>query len=137
MITIDGYSKDPNIVPEGIAVTFGKDMIAEKGSLKSFLRWFNSCVETEDDHWLHKCKNAPQADIIYVYVIISNRLYGRCYFGGYSKGPVPAYTIKPDGTYEQFMAEWPHITLAGPMIRAPFKRKLSGFQGFRYTTKLF
>ncbi len=86
MITQDGFSKDPTIQPEGIVITWGKDMIALKGGLKKFLFYFNDVMKNEDTIWLQKCKNAPQQDILYVYIIVANRLYARGYFGGYEKG---------------------------------------------------
>lgn len=135
MITKDGYSKDPTIRPEGIAVTFGREMIAEKGGLLAFIRWFEECVSGEDSLWLHKCKNKPQFDdLLYVYVIIANRVYYRCYYGGYEKGD-SAGQLTPNGPSE--IITWPRIILAGPVEKAPHKIIRSGFQGFRYTTKLF
>jgi hypothetical protein len=134
MITPQGYSKDPNLVPEGIAVTFGREMIDEKGGLLKFMRWFIGCMDDDESHWLHKCKNAPQSDILFVYIIIANQLYGRCAFGGHYKN-VTLGQLTPGGDTQ--IIEWPHLVLAGPILRAPYKRKLSGFQGFRYTTKLF
>lgn len=134
MITIDGYSKDPNIVPEGIAVTFGKGMILEKGGLLKFMRWFEGWMKDDQCYWLHKCKNTPRADIIYVYIIIANRLYGRCTFGGHYKNATTGH-LMPGGESE--IIEWHHVLLAGPIIKCPYKRKLKGFRGFRYSTKLF
>jgi hypothetical protein len=134
MITPDGYSKDPNIIPEGIVVTFGKEMMIEQGGPKNFLSHFNQWMsQGEDYHWLHKCKNKPSADILYVYVIALNRLYCRCYFGGYET----KLTIGGTADGGQKIIEWPRIILAGPIEKCPYKRTLRGFQGFRYATKLF
>lgn len=137
MITAQGYSKDPNIQPIGIAVTFGRDMIAEKGTLREFLYWFEDCVRTENGLWIHKCKNRPTQDIIYVYVIIYNRVMYRCFYGGYHKEKRDAYTITRDGGHKVFQVDWPFIYLAGPFVKAPKKIVRPGFQGFRYTTELF
>lgn len=136
MITKDGYSKDPTIRPEGIAVTFGKDMIADKGGLLPFIRWFESCFNTDEGTWMHKCKNQPKNDncLLYVYIIIHNRVYYRCYYGGYRKGVTSGFLI-PEGPTE--IITWSRIILAGPLEKAPRKIYRSGFQGFRYTTKLF
>jgi hypothetical protein len=133
MITTEGYSKDISMIPEGLAVTFGKDMIETHGGLKLFLKYFTKCINDEDSWWLHKCKNRPQFDVAYVYIILANRLYGRVNFGGYEKGEFTCFKA----TGEDQDADWNRILLVGPLIRCPFKRKLKGFQGFRYTTKLF
>lgn len=59
MITADGYSKDPGIMPEGIAVTFGKDMMKDQGGAKQFLSYFNGIMSDADSWWMHKMKNKP------------------------------------------------------------------------------
>lgn len=134
MITATGYSKDPSIIPEGIAVTFGAEMIKEKGGLHAFLKWFHSFIDNEDSYWLHKLTNRPKFDqFIHVYIIIANRLYGRCYFGGFGHGG-EGQTL-PGGDYEPI--PWKYAILAGPLERCPHKRILRGFQGFRYATQLW
>jgi hypothetical protein len=131
MITVDGYSKDPNIVPDGIAITFGREMLVDHGGLKTFLTSFKKCLQA-DDYWIHFCKNKPKHDAIHVYLIVCNRLAYRCQFGGYEYFDGHGYKANGDLTYMR-----PGIVLAGPLVRCPFKRRLKGFQGFRYTTKLF
>jgi hypothetical protein len=135
MITQTGYSKDPSIKPEGIAVTFGREMIAEKGGLLTFVRWFESVFQDEESYWMHKCKNKPRHDdLLYVYVSICNRVHYRCMYGGYHS-PGSAGQLIPGGP--EVEVEWPHIVLAGPLVKAPTKIIRPGFQGFRYTSKLF
>lgn len=138
MITADGYSKDPSIMPEGIVITWGKDMINLKGGLKKFLQYFHEVMQDEETTWLQKCKNAPKYDITHVYIIVANRLYAKAYYGGYEKGETE---INSPGAGKSFSRretiEWPRIVLAGPIEKCPFKRELKGFQGFRYCTKLF
>lgn len=135
MITATGYSKDPSIMPEGIAITFGKEMYHEKGGLLKFLRWFNEIMFDENGAFMHKLKNKPVHEIDHVYIIIANRLYGRCLYGGYSNQPTQAFMMPSDESYVE--VDWSRIYLAGPFEKCPFKRELKGFQGFRYTTKLF
>lgn len=133
MITADGYSKDPTLVPIGIAVTFGKKMIEDKGGLRSLMTWFEHCLSFEDGYWMQKCKNMPRYDILYVYVIICNRVHYRCIYGGYQKGEI-RLLIKPG---EPSTITWPRIILTGPFVKAPTKIYRGGFQGFRYCTELF
>lgn len=133
MITSTGYSKDPNIVPEGIVVTFGQGMMLEQGGALSVLRYFEECMATEGNYWLHKCKNKPQHEVDHVYVVALNRLYCRCYFGGYESHETTVW----DATGRPKLIDWRRIILGGPIEKPPFKRILKGFQGFRYATKLF
>jgi hypothetical protein len=135
MITATGYSKDKWMMAEGIAVTMGKEMIMEKGGLLKFVRWFESTFDHEEGYWMHKCKNKPKnEDLLYVYVIICNRVHYRCLYGGYH-APGATGQLLPGGP--DVPVEWPYLVLAGPLVKAPHKIIRPGFQGFRYTTKLF
>lgn len=134
MITPNGFSKDKGIRPEGIVVTCGAQMIEEKGGLRKFIKWFESCFEDDNGYWLHKCKNKPQHDIIYVYVIIHGKIKYRLSYGGYQRTAM-AYS-HPDAQ-EMTEVEWPHVVLGGPLVKAPRDFEFKGFQGFRYCTFLF
>lgn len=138
MITADGYSNDTSIRPEGIVVTFGKDMMDSKGGLLSFIRYFEKNMSTEDGLWLQKCKNKPQYDdLLNVYVIVANRLKYKCFYGGYQTGTTNIFNGNGHSFSYSTVIGWPRILLAGPFEKCPFKRELRGFQGFRYCTKLF
>lgn len=135
MITANGYTKDKSIQPEGIVVTFGKEMIEQQGGLKCFLKSFENTMKDpdEDRYWMHKCKNKPVHDVTYIYIIVHGRIYYRCQFGGHFHFDTIGYSA--DG--KQKVIDWPGIVITGPMIKAPIKIKRKGFQGFRYCTKLF
>lgn len=134
MITREGYSYDPSIRPEAIVVTFGKEMISDKGGLLRFVRWFEDIMFDDEGLWMHKCRNrAKFDDLQYVYVSILNRIHYRCLYGGYQTEAEGHLT--PDGPLVK--VQWGHIVLAGPLLKAPYKIIRPGFQGFRYATKLF
>lgn len=136
MITAQGYSKDPNIPPEGIVVTFGQQMIGEQGGLLHFIRGFEAVMNDDNDYWIHTLSNFPTLEQDIVYLIVANRLYGRVYCGGYCRNHdanITGYGM----TGEQKLMDKPFLILSGPLTRCPFKRTLKGFQGFRYCTKLF
>lgn len=139
MITANGYSKDLGIMPEGIVITFGQEMMHEQGGIKNFLQNFIETMYGHEsgDYWMHKSKNLPTMEIDHIYISVCNRLYGRVYCGGYHRydhaNLKTGYTA--DGREHEI--KWNYIILAGPIERCPFKRKLPGFQGFRYCTKLF
>jgi hypothetical protein len=81
------YSKDPTIPPDGIAVTWGKDMIQEKGGLLAFIRYFEMVMSREDQTWLQKCRNQPTLDIAYVYIIVCNQFRYRLHYVGHETHP--------------------------------------------------
>lgn len=138
MITSNGYSKDPSIMPEGIVVTFSKKMIKEQGGLRHFLQVFEETMNGYEDghYWMHTCSNLPTMDIDHIYIVVANRLYARVYSGGFQRNhskDVVAY----GATGKQKLMDKPFMILSGPLDKCPFKRTLKGFQGFRYCTKLF
>jgi hypothetical protein len=138
MITANGYSKDPTIMPEGIVVTFGRKMIEEQGGLKTFIKAFQQTMDGHEDgeYWMHTCSNFPTIEPDHIYIIVANRLYGRVYNGGFKKNH-DKNVVGYGATGQQKLMDKPFVILSGPFEHAPTKRILRGFQGFRYCTKLF
>ena len=138
MITINGYSKDPTIIPEGIIVTFGQKMISEQGGLKTFLSAFQYTMMRYDegDYWMHTCSNFPKMETDHIYIIVANRLYGRVFCGGFHRNH-KANVVAYGATGQQKLMKKPFVILSGPFEQCPYKRTLRGFQGFRYCEKLF
>lgn len=87
MITATGYSQQPGIMPEGIAVTFGAKMIEEQGGLKTFLAAFQSTMQGYEngEYWMHTMSNFPKIEIDRIYIVAANRLYGMAYCGGFNR----------------------------------------------------
>ena len=138
MITATGYSKDPSIMPDGIVITFGKQMIQEQGGLLCFLRNFEQYMSEYDkgSYWMHTCSNFPLNEIDHIYIIVANRLYGRVYCGGFHRNHSKD-VVGYGATGKQKLMDKPFVILSGPLDKCPHKRTLKGFQGFRYCTKLF
>lgn len=90
MITPNGYTKDPQVLPEGIVITWSKDMIMLKGGMLKFIRYFEIVMKDESNVWLQKSRNRPnerfEPFIQYVYIIISGRIQYRLFYGGYELG---------------------------------------------------
>jgi hypothetical protein len=132
MITAQGYSKDPSIMPEGIVITFGKDMLESNGGTREVLKFFLEVMGEPERYWMHKMLLWPKIEVADVYIITMNRLWGRVKFGWFEKEATFGYS--PNGVKD---IPWPRMVLVGPFEKCPFKRELKGFQGFRYCTKLF
>lgn len=132
MITKNGYSKDPNIIPDGIVITFGKEMMDNNGGPKKVLKYFLDTMEKEDAYWMHKMLIKPKVDFSFVYIITLNRLWGRVKLGWFEKGAAFKYSPADPG-----LISWPRMCLIGPFEKCPVKREIKGFQGFRYCTDLF
>lgn len=119
-------------MPEGVAITFGREMMVNNGGYKQMMKYFLQVMDNEDSYWMHKMMNWPKIEVAHVYIITLNRLWGRVRFGWFEKGETFKYSPSAPG-----VIEWPRMVLVGPFEKCPYRRKLGGFQGFRYTTKLF
>lgn len=119
--------------PVGIVVTWGKDLIREKGGLLAFLRYFEQELSSEDGLWLHKCRNRPTQEIDHVYIIVCNQVRYRLYYGGHEAGGFrEARNGNGISWCTRSIITWPRLVLAGPFTKAPRKIHMKGFQGFRY-----
>lgn len=119
-------------MPEGVVITFGKEMMENNGGAKNLLSFFLETMERPDGIWMHKMLLWPKIEVADVYIITMNRLWGKVKFGWFEDHATFGYT--PTDRKE---IAWPRMVLVGPFEKCPFKRKLKGFQGFRYCTKLF
>jgi len=119
-------------LPIAIVVTWGKDMIKEKGGLLAFIRFFELNMNEDGDVWLQKSKNRPTQDILHVYVIVCNQVRYKLFYGGYQQGETEAWNGDGISWSSSSVIRWPRIIMAGPFEKAPRKIHMRGFQGFRY-----
>ena len=136
MITINGYSKTDQPA-EGIAVTWSKDLIEMRGGLLSFIRYFEKVMSSEENLWLQKCKNPPKQPIAFVYIIVCNQVRYRLNYVGWETGEANITYGNGYSWSRSNVIGWPRLVLSGPFVKAPSKIIRPGFQGFRYTSKLF
>lgn len=115
----------------GVVTTFSYEMIKVNGGPWKFMRAFLDCMASDTNYWLHRSRNQPQHEIVWVYIIIGNRLRYRVNYLGYETGKG---TIYRQGIGHAII--WPRMVLAGPIVKAPRPDlRITGFQGFRYVTQ--
>lgn len=121
-------------VPEGIIVTLPKRFFEEYDHAK-YLWELQQMNERDDFVWYRAVKNLPKMDVLYVYVIIDNKVNHRTNLLQYERNKT--YTFpRPEGGRRTFENKnW--ILTCGPVVMAPEEIPMKGFQGFRYTHKLF
>lgn len=131
------YSKDPGIMPEGIAVTLPVQFFEERGAgIPEFTKMFERFMDREDSLWNFRLTNLPTLDVAWVYMIWDKQVQFRLNFVQYERNVSKEFKDAPDGQVRKFPnANW--IIMCGPAIRPPHEWPQKGFQGFRYTTKLF
>lgn len=138
MIIPGGYSKDPNIRPEGIVLTLPVQFFEErKAGIEPFKKAFERYMQREDALWNFCLTNLPTVDdIAWVYLIFDRHLQYQCNFVQYERNVSKSFTDAPDGRVRHFPgANW--VIFTGPVVKPPEPYPLKGFQGFRYCTKLF
>lgn len=131
--------------PEGIIITVGAKMWGHHG-YRVWLRNFLQCmtlsasdIDKPEDFFYHfRQGNQPKAQdsLQYVYLCIGGKIRWRVFFAG-SKGPEELVLVTTDGKGIKEIHGKAWIIVAGPAERAPYPIPRKGFQGFRYTEKLF
>ncbi len=116
--------------PDGIIITISAAMLKERG-YRNWLRNFQYAMEGDNLYYM-KQGAQPKHDILYVYLCIGGKIRFRATF-------VESYGAREltFGNGETMSARaW--IVMTGPIVK-PRKETFvkKGFQGFRYTEKLF
>lgn len=137
MITARGYSKDPSIIPEGIALTLPLQFFNDRGwTYASFEKMFEKYMAGEFSLWNYRLTNLPLHDVAWVYLIFDGFIQFRLNMVQYERDVSKVFKDGPDKKVREFPnANW--VILAGPAVKPPHDWPQKGFQGFRYTTKLF
>lgn len=132
------YSKDPGIMPEGIMLTLPVAFFEDRGwsNYEAFSTMFHRFMAHEDHIWNFRLTNLPIHDVAWVYLVYDRHVQFRVNFVQYERNTSKVFYDGPDKKVRRFPnANW--VILAGPAIRPPYEWPQKGFQGFRYTTKLF
>jgi hypothetical protein len=131
------YSKDPSILAEGIALTLPVAFFDDRGcTVAEFEKLFVRYMRKEDAIWNFRLTNLPTRDFVYVYLVFEGLIQYRCNFVMLERNKAKSFYDSPDGNVRHFPpTNW--ILFTGPAVPAPYEMPQRGFQGFRYTTKLF
>jgi hypothetical protein len=93
-------------------------------------------MSKEDSIWNFRLTNLPTQEVAWVYLVFDGFIRFRVNLVMYERNVSKYFYDGPDGKERAFpKANW--VILSGPAIRPPYEIPQKGFQGFRYTTKLF
>lgn len=137
MITSTGYSKDPSIMPDGIMLTLPTQFFEDrKMTTSEFKVLFERYMAGEEALWNFRLTNLPKHDVQYVYLVFDKHVQYRTNLVCYERNKTKRFKDAPDQKVRDFPnANW--VLFTGPIIKPPYEWPQKGFQGFRYTTKLF
>lgn len=137
MITKNGYSKDPNIVPEGIVLTLPVVFFDDRNTtIPKFMKMFERFMKKEDSLWNFRLTNLPTKEIAWVYLLFAGKIHYRLNFVQYERNVAKVFNDSPDRIVRSFPpSNW--VIMCGPPLKAPCEFPFKGFQGFRYAADLF
>ena len=131
------YTKDKSIRPDGIMLTMPNMFFEDRGwSVDQFKMYFKKFMAGEDNTWNYRLTNLPTLDFAWVYLVFDKQVQFRLNLVMIERNVTKVFNDGPDHKTRTFPnANW--IILSGPAIEPPYEWPQKGFQGFRYTTKLF
>jgi hypothetical protein len=129
-MTRNGISDWMGEPPEGIIVTISGQLLKERG-YKNWLKDFLNAMGNPDMVYYLRQGNQPKREVLYVYLCIGGQIRFRANYV-MSHGPG---AMKFNNGSVLVGHAW--VILAGPVVRPSERIPMKGFQGFRYTHKLF
>lgn len=121
--------------PDAIIVTLPKRFFVEYDHA-TYLKEIERMNQVETMVWYRVMKNLPKVrDFLYVYTIIENKIHHRAQFAGMLENTTMTFP-RPEGGRRTFYNA-NAVMLCGPIVMAPHEIVMKGFQGFRYSQKIF
>lgn len=123
--------------PDGILLTLPVAFFQDRGmSYSEFMPLFKKQMSDPDNVWNYRLTNLPTMDVQYVYLVFDGFVQYRGNLVMYQRGVTKRFNDSPDMKFRTFAeANW--VIFTGPIVVAPIDIEMKGFQGFRYTKKLF
>lgn len=124
-------------IPEAIILTMPVAFFKDRNmSYHEFCKLFEETMSDEDSTWNFVKKNLPIHDVAFVYIVFDGFVQYRTNMVSYERNKTMEFYDAPDGKVRRFdNKNW--IILSGPAIIAPYDIPMKGFQGHRYSKKLF
>jgi len=131
----DAYHPDINGMndrPEAIVITLSQQTIKDrKGGYRQIIEEWESCTDTW--FWYYKCGNAPKMPVTTIYWVIMGRIRWKCLLIDIDRDKWIQFSNR---TAPMYAKAWLILTDFEPI---PRRQQIiqKGFQGFRYSQKLF
>jgi len=127
------FSAPPEAIILTMPVAFFKDRNMPEDK---FADYFERYMRHETATWNFVKKQLPTQDVAWVYLVWSGKIQFRLNLVCYERNQSKSFDDSWDGKVRHFPEKnW--IILSGPAVRPPHDIYIKGFQGHRYTEKLF
>lgn len=129
--------KNQSQPPEAIILTMPVAFFKEREmDQESFGKYFERFMRRPESLWNYKKKQLPTEEVAWVYLVWNGKVQFRLNFVQYERNKSKTFNDTYDGKVRKFpKMNW--IILSGPAIPAPYEIPMKGFQGHRYTQKIF
>lgn len=109
-------------LPDAVIITVAASTLKAQGGYRQWLRGF-TYILSQEDGVAYRHGN-PKYEVQYVYICVGGKVRFRANFVMVGESPASGKKC---------------ILMCGPLVHAPKGHQplMKGFQGFRYTTKLF
>src|SRR5882672_2624482 len=123
--------------PDAIILTMPVAFFLDRGMTQDqFTDLFERYMRREDALWNFRKKLLPLEEVAWVYLVWNGKVQFRLNFVCCEKDVAKTFTDSWDGRAREFpKSNW--IILSGPAVKPPYEIPMKGFQGHRYTYKLF
>jgi len=98
---------------------------------REYIRQMEIVIKDENTCWFHKMGTKPKKEVLYCYITVLGSILYRGNIAGFEPGGKKKF----DDGRDCEAKHW--LVLTHPFVKAPEKILFKGFQGFRYTHKLF
>ena len=116
--------------PDGIVITISQKYLKERG-IKNWLTDFFNAMNNENWTYWMRLGNRPKQEVLYIYLIMFNKVKFRFNFVMYENGGEFKTSDGRTITANTFLIG------CGPLVKATKTIYRKGFQGFRYTEFIF
>lgn len=138
------------MIQEGIIITFPVQFLSDLGESipiglgkprtqkEHVLTGFKECIRQleavrtnpDDNIWNHSIGSKPTREVLYAYITILGKIRYRANIAAWEPGGEKEFNDGRKRTAK-------HWLILSDLIKAPKEIECKGFQGFRYTDKLF
>lgn len=123
--------------PDAILLTLPKIFFEDRRMTpEKFKKVFERHMAHEGAYWNFKLTNLPRHEVLYVYLVFDGKIQYRCNLIGYERNVTKTFRDSTDRLLRRFNnCNW--VLFTGPVVKPTHDFHKKGFQGFRYTCKLF
>src|ERR1044072_8408408 len=123
--------------PDAIILTLPVELFKDSEmTTEEFKPVFERFMQNEGAYWNFLLTNLPTQDVQYVYIVFDGHVQYRANLVMYERNKSKSFIDDNSGKVRSFTEKnW--VLFAGPIVKPVDPVPMKGFQGFRYSQKIF